>query len=399
MYYSSLADTEEAFQDIEKAEANNEVVLTEPTEPISGPSTEKTEKVNVKEYFLNNNLTTKKEIKWRTNLQYITPEFQWYKQEKLPCVDLESPYQFFCKYFTDGLFERMATFTNLYAVQKQIRFSCTNSEEMKTFVGIHVLMGNLHYPRIKCYWNPKLRISHIADNMPLNRFYTLRQNLHFVDITNNAENRDRFWKIRPLYDTIRSQMLTLPLESKLSIDEQMVPFKGSLNVKQFIKNKPKPWGIKIYALCGTSGQMLDFILYQGSTTGLDHSHSSVFGQSGAVVLKLSERIREKNCQLYFDNYFSNYNVLQVLRNNYIYATCTARLNRFNNPLFSSDKEMKRRGRGSSEEVISQDGEVIMTKWFDNKPVVMASNYMGIGNMDQCKRWDKTAKQFIQVNRP
>lgn len=46
-------------------------------------------------------------------------------------------------------------------------------------------------------------------------------------------------------------------------------FKGSLNIKQYVRNKPKKkWGIKVYILAGANGIMYDFIVYQGSTTEL-----------------------------------------------------------------------------------------------------------------------------------
>ncbi|KAL4088559.1 hypothetical protein QTP88_023651 [Uroleucon formosanum] len=34
----------------------------------------------------------------------------------------------------------------------------------------------------------------------------------------------------------------------MCIDEQMVPFKGKLSVKQYMRGKPSPWGIKIFVL-------------------------------------------------------------------------------------------------------------------------------------------------------
>lgn len=61
-------------------------------------------------------------------------------------------------------------------------------------------------------------------------------------------------------------MSQLEIESHLSIDEQMVPFKGSINIKQYVKGKPCPWGIKIFVLREVSGTAYDFIIYQGSTT-------------------------------------------------------------------------------------------------------------------------------------
>jgi hypothetical protein len=35
------------------------------------------------------------------------------------------------------------------------------------------------------------------------------------------------------------------MERNICIDEKMVPFKGHLSIKQYIRNKPNPWGIKI----------------------------------------------------------------------------------------------------------------------------------------------------------
>ena len=42
-------------------------------------------------------------------------------------------------------------------------------------------------------------------------------------------------------------------EKRLCINEQMIPFKGKLGLKQYIKGKPNPWGINLFFLCGESG--------------------------------------------------------------------------------------------------------------------------------------------------
>lgn len=81
-----------------------------------------------------------------------------------------------------------------------------------------------------------------------------------------------------------------------------------------------------------------------------------------------------------------------MRHKFIYATCTARKDRFKKPPFAPDKEMV---RGSMEEIISDDGEIIMTKWFDNK----ASNFMRLGAVDNCCRWNKPTKEYGNVSRP
>ncbi|KAI4464225.1 transposase is4 [Holotrichia oblita] len=136
--------------------------------------------------------------------------------------------------------------------------------------------------------------------MARDRFFKLRKHLHFVNVHERPpENTDRLWKVRPLYDVLRNRMSELTLETALCVDEQMIPFKGRLNIKQYVKAKPNPWGFKLFALCGTSGIMYDFVIYQGSTTELNPDQQDVFGLGAAVVLKLAERISEPNIQLYF----------------------------------------------------------------------------------------------------
>ncbi|KAF0747099.1 piggyBac transposable element-derived protein 3-like [Aphis craccivora] len=92
--------------------------------------------------------------------------------------------------------------------------------EMKRLIGIHILMGNLKYPRV------------LAQNMTRDRFFSLRNNLHIVD--NNEipnGNKDKFVKVRPLYTPLQKKCSSLPMERNLCVDEQMVPFKEQLSIK------------------------------------------------------------------------------------------------------------------------------------------------------------------------
>lgn len=61
--------------------------------------------------------------------------------------------------------------------------------------------------------------------------------------------------------------------------------------------------------------------------------------------------------------------------------------------------MKKKGRGCSEEVVSGDGSIACVKWYDNKCVALASNYIGIGKSDKAYRFDKLEKQKISIDRP
>ncbi|KAL7867876.1 hypothetical protein SRHO_G00092600 [Serrasalmus rhombeus] len=204
--------------------------------------------------------------------------------------------------------------------------------------------------------------------------------------------------MRP-FEYFKRRCLELPLEENLCIDEQMVPFRGTLSVKQFIKGKPHPWGVKIYFLCGKSGMACDFLLHQGTTMELSQQHRKQLGLGAGVVYHLSQRITEANHKLYFDNYFTTYNLLELLAERKIHAAGTARVSRFARPPLQSDKEMAKKPRGSCDEVISRDGKVALVKWYDNRPVLMASNFVGVGTMDEVQRWDKKKALFVMVSRP
>ena len=161
-------------------------------------------------------------------------------------------------------------------------------EEIKTLFGIHFEMGSAKFPTLRTNWSKARRYNLIADAMTFNRFSVLRNNLHCVDnLQDNNRDSDKFWKIRPIMKQSLNVMLQQQPEKTVCVDEQIIPFKGRLGLKQYIKGKPNPWGIKIFFLCGESGMPYNFIAYQGKTTSLPKKHLPL-GLSGAIVMSLVE---------------------------------------------------------------------------------------------------------------
>ncbi|KAJ8966768.1 hypothetical protein NQ314_003322 [Rhamnusium bicolor] len=139
-------------------------------------------------------------------------------------------------------------------------------------------MGILKFPRLRQYWHTLTCIPTISETMTRSRFTNLRNNLHLVN--NKLDNNDRIWKVRPIADLFTNRSKMLELEQNTCIDEQMIPFKGKINIKQYIKNKPSPLVIKCYLLCGASGIMYDLIVYQGRITPWIHKPLEAFGIIG-----------------------------------------------------------------------------------------------------------------------
>uniref|UniRef100_A0A6P7GHJ3 Uncharacterized protein LOC114338891 n=1 Tax=Diabrotica virgifera virgifera TaxID=50390 RepID=A0A6P7GHJ3_DIAVI len=163
-------------------------------------------------------LNDKSKINWiqGENVQYETRNVHWHSTvPTTPVVDLPPRVEFFTKYIPDEILQQMADMTNLYGTQKNMaRFPPTNLEEIKTFIGVHIVMGNLQFPRVCMYWHRSMGIPLVKDSLSLSRFYKLRQTIHLVDIlSRNEDNKDRLWKVRCLYESVRKRCHQLPLET------------------------------------------------------------------------------------------------------------------------------------------------------------------------------------------
>ena len=87
----------------------------------------------------------------------------------------------------------------------------TTVPEMKTFIGVILLMGIIYKPQIPLYWStdPLYNTPIFSEIMNRNRFYLLLKLFHFNDNEDpnynaNDENCDRLHKVRPLIDLLRS---------------------------------------------------------------------------------------------------------------------------------------------------------------------------------------------------
>ena len=97
------------------------------------------------------------------------------------------------------------------------------------------------------------------------------------------------------------------LEKEIALDESIVPFTGSTSFKQYVKNKPNPWGLIVYALSGSkSGYMHNILVYAGKQTPLlplpTHSYTT------KVVLTLVDYLQDKGHDLYTDRFIPVWNL-------------------------------------------------------------------------------------------
>ncbi|CAK1593994.1 unnamed protein product [Parnassius mnemosyne] len=188
----------------------------------------------------------------------------------------------------------------------------------------------------------------------------------------------------------------------------MVPHKGTRagSRKQYIKNKPKKWGYKTFVRAGVSGIVYDFLIYGGDDTFRFHSFTdeeNSMGLGSKVVLALAKSIRQPVCKiLCFDNFFTSIELLQYLRNERgIFAMGTIRANRLRGAenKLPTDKNLKKKGRGSHAQVVCNKNKIAVVKWFDNKCVTAASTFVDEYPTQTVVRYKKEEGRKVPVTCP
>ncbi|KAK1904797.1 PiggyBac transposable element-derived protein 3 [Dissostichus eleginoides] len=107
-------------------------------------------------------------------------------------------------------------------------------------------------PGSRMYWNSTTRVDCVADTMTMHRWEAIKRNIHFEDntqlIPRGQSGHDQLHKVRPLLTSLLESFQAIPMDERLCVDEQIVPFKGRSGLKQYNPRKPKRWGYKIYVL-------------------------------------------------------------------------------------------------------------------------------------------------------
>ena len=119
-----------------------------------------------------------------------------------------------------------------------------------------------------------------------------------------------------------------------------------------------------------------------------------FGLGESVVLPLCKSLKDTNCYVYFDNFFTSPTLMAKLLKNGIYGIGTVRANRKHMPTLQQDKQMK---RGEHNWQACQSFSA--TKWMDNKSVILLSNYHGPRSVRNIDRGVKGSKEKVKVSCP
>ena len=151
-----------------------------------------------------------------------------------------------------------------------------------TETDLNCLIGFLYYSSVvplpnKCvYWSCFSRQPIVTDVISRDRIMYLLSILHFYD---NAIEKHKIEKVEPIlkYFNGRCKFIVEP-ESNLSIDEQMIAYKGTTaptSFRQYMPKKPTKRGVKVWARCGVSAFVDEMILHHGSSKSMSNANGLV----------------------------------------------------------------------------------------------------------------------------
>ena len=102
-------------------------------------------------------------------------------------------------------------------------------------------------------------------------------------------------------------------ESHDSINEHMCKFKSKSLMRQYMKNKPIKLGFQFWFCCRSMSRYLyEFDMYLGKKGNTE------FELGELVVLSLCECLKDTNCYVYFEKFFTSPTLVAELLENGFY---------------------------------------------------------------------------------
>lgn len=228
----------------------------------------------------------------------------------------DNPVQISERLFDSKVIKLIVDQSNLYAQQKNNHDFAVSDEDIKIFLGILLLSGYHKIPREPMFWSADedVGVQCVVSSMSRNKFQQIKRYIHFADNT-TLDKSDKMYKLRPLMNLLNKNFRQWGIfHQNLSIDEAMVKYFGHHSGKQFIRGKPVRFEFKDWMLCSSSGYCYNYDTYCGAKQHDDGKSIDSLPLGSKVVLELLQCVEQPSDHIvFFDNFFSNYDLLKTLR--------------------------------------------------------------------------------------
>ena len=246
----------------------------------------------------------------------------------------------FNMFVNDEILEAICTYTNLEAtnviqeinakdITNRIRiWKNVDPVEMRAFFGVLLMAGALHCRKesISEMWttDESIRRAVFTASMPRDRFVHILQFIRFDDKSTRAQRKenDKLAAFREIWNGFveNCKKLFEPFE-EVTVDEQLVAFRGKCPMRQYMKSKPAKYGIKIWAAADVKTSYLyNLQVYTGRLPG----YAPEKNQGRRVVCDMMEPLFGTGRSVTTDNFFTSVPTAEFLLQKNITMTGTLR---------------------------------------------------------------------------
>jgi len=247
----------------------------------------------------------------------------------------KTPHDAFKLYFDEELMNILVLKTNLYILKIRVNYKRvadaqdTDIIELTAFIGLLLMSGvyRAAHLNIEELWDED-GPSIFSLTMSYKRFLFLYRCIRFDNINSRDERKKtgKLAAVRKIIDLFEKkfELAYTPAEFT-TIDEQLIPFRGRCPFRQYLPNKPKKYGIKVFALVDSrTFYLLKFEIYAGA------QHDSPYKKVNTpfdIVQRLIEPLKGSGRNLTTDNWYSSVPLAKWLLENKITPTGTLRKNK------------------------------------------------------------------------
>jgi len=239
---------------------------------------------------------------------------------------VKTPYESWSLFFPDTVIMEIVKCTNINISRIRPNYNRpraaldTNIEEMKAVFGLLYMAGVMKssHQNLSDLWaRDGTGVDFFRSTMCLTRFQFILRALRFDDITTRNERRsvDKLAPIRNIFNGfVQKCQENYVVGEYTTIDEILESFRGRCNFRQYIRNKPAKYGIKIFALCDARKfYTLNMEVYAGKQPDGPYQ---IDNNPHKVVERLVIPITKSGRNVTMDNWFISIPLVQTLLQNH-----------------------------------------------------------------------------------
>ncbi|XP_035205515.1 uncharacterized protein LOC118180546 [Stegodyphus dumicola] len=248
--------------------------------------------------------------------------------------NLKTPVDCLLQILDDDILGDLVNYTNIYISTIKDKFSRerdafeTNVAELKALFGLLYYAGVLRAAHLnaKDLWSTDgFGVTIFRNTMTLNRFHFLLRCIRFDNINSRSQRKetDRLASIRDIFEKFLKNIQKLySISEYCTVDEKLEAFRGRCQFRQYMRNKPAKYGIKIFALCDSrTFYTYNLEIYAGQQPIGPYRQSNT---PSDVVKRIISPIKGTCRNITMDNWFMSVPLATDLLHNYK-LTCVGTL--------------------------------------------------------------------------